>query len=122
MDNGSLKPFPSAYTFGLNTQESAYGVRVVPYAYGARAFIGPTDYSADIIVSNASEVYVQYIANTSKYTAPPTTVAPQTSGILTPGGSLPSEIQHLLPYVLFAAIGIAALVLIGMVLGRIFGR
>ncbi len=120
LDNGSIVPFPSAYTFGLNTAENASGIRIVPGGYGARAVMGSPDYARDIIVSNASSVYASYIANTSRYTAPPTTV-PQYI-IPQSGSAIAEELQAAIPYALVLIIAGLVITLVRIAMERLFGR
>ncbi|MCL4365577.1 MAG: thermopsin [Candidatus Marsarchaeota archaeon] len=66
MDNGTLKPFPSAYIFGSSTAESAQDINIVPHAGGALAELGAPDLEEQILVSNSVVKVSKYLQNTSQ--------------------------------------------------------
>ncbi len=119
LDNGALRPFTSAYTFGMNTQERATNVRVGPGVGGAVATPGPTNYSAQIIVSNALYAYAHYIANESQYTAPPTTISSAYQQGVRSAVSL--SIAGIVPYLMLGSIVVAVLVFVRFTIRKLFG-
>ncbi|MHB1829925.1 MAG: thermopsin family protease [Candidatus Micrarchaeaceae archaeon] len=70
--SGELTPFPSSWTFGLDTKESAGNLKVLPYGAGEGAFVttGVFDQKEQIVVGKAINTYAAFVSNTSKYTAP----------------------------------------------------
>ncbi len=73
LNNSTVKPFPSAYTFGLSTAESATNARTLPGPYGAVVIQGKPNLAEDIFAPNALESFTSYIENTSRYTQNATT-------------------------------------------------
>jgi len=114
---GSLVPFPSAYTFGSDTQESAGNVRVFPYAYGGIAATGNPDPSEQLVVGNGIDSYAAYVSNTSKYTSYPTTTIP---GLIAsvPGIGAVSN-YTITQYVIYALIALAVLAVIRLLVRRL---
>lgn len=117
LENGMVTPFPSAYTFGLSTAESARGVKVTPGGYGGIASTGRPDYAEDIIVGNVPTQITQYITNTSAYTAP-TTAPPYV--YTSPGlGVAGGEIEGLVPYLIILVVVLLVLIFVSAVLRRV---
>ncbi|MDE1834639.1 MAG: thermopsin family protease [Candidatus Micrarchaeota archaeon] len=116
--NGTLVPFPSVYTFGLSTAESASNVQVLTSPNGAFATTGQANYSRDIFASNALATVALYISNTSRYTSQPTTVPPQTTAaqIGINVGNVPQSEITALEYV--AGVAIVFILIIGFLLHR----
>lgn len=77
--SGMLTPFPSSWTFGLDTKESAGNLRVLPYGSGEGGFVttGTLNQKEQIVVGRAIDTYAAFISNTSKYAAP----VPNQSGV-----------------------------------------
>lgn len=67
-----LTPFPSSWTFGLDTKESAGNLRVLPYGNGEGAFVttGALNHKEQIRVGSAIDTYTAFVSNASKYIAP----------------------------------------------------
>ncbi len=76
-DNGTVVPFPSAYTFGQDTAETAANVRVVQSKYGNGGFAttGTLVPSEQILVGKEINTTATYIQNSSYVTSAPTTTA-----------------------------------------------
>lgn len=84
--SGVIVPFPSVYTFGLSTAETAANARVVEDTKGgARIVTGMPQFSTDLFASNALANVSTYISNTSNYTNLSTTVPPSLPGVLQTG-------------------------------------
>ncbi len=80
--SGVIVPFPSVYTFGLSTAETATNARVVGDASGgARIVTGMPQFSADLFAPNALTNVATYISNTSSYASLPTTVPASLPGV-----------------------------------------
>ena len=80
--SGVIVPFPSVYTFGLSTAETATNARIVGDTKGgARIVTGMPQFSADLFAPNALANMAAYISNTSSYTNLSTTVPPTLPGV-----------------------------------------
>ncbi len=112
-DNGTIRPFPSVYTFGLSTAESASNLAVKGWKGGAIATTGKPDFSTDIFATNALEGIAAYISNTSKYSSP--TTVPTTVTTVYYDTVSQSEIVTL---EMLAAAAIVIIVVIGLALLR----
>lgn len=71
--NGQLVPFPSVYTFGQNTAESATNLKTGPGKSGAVVTTGQLNLAENLVTSNTLNSTGNYLANTSQYGAPSTT-------------------------------------------------
>ncbi len=107
MDNGTLAPFPSAYTFGSSTAESAQNIMVVPYKDGALALTGAPNFAESILVSNSILGISRYLQNTSQNVtaAYNYTTIPYGSG----GLALPPDYLTYLVYALVVVLALAVL-------------
>lgn len=80
--SGTVVPFPSVYTFGLSTAETAANARTIEDAEGgARIVTGNPQFSTDLFAPNALADIATYISNTSSYTSLSTTVPPSLPGV-----------------------------------------
>ena len=116
--NGSLVPFPSAYTFGEDTAETAANLRTVASGYGNGGFIttGRLNPSEQIVVDGRINSTAQNIQNASGVESQPTTTV-QGSG----QGALLSQISEtsaLVNYIAVVLILLALIMLFRMIIRR----
>ncbi len=72
--NGTFVPFPSVYTFGLNTAESASNIKSVPGDSGAYVSTGKVNLAENLLSANALSSFGGQLTNNTRYTVPTTTV------------------------------------------------
>lgn len=113
--SGMLVPFPSVYTFGLSTAESASNAHAEPGPEGALVATGSPQFTTDIFTQNALDTVAKYISNTSSYTTVTTTVQPVPI-IPYQGATLPQAEAD--AFVIIAGIAIVFIVVIGFFLLR----
>lgn len=116
--NGTLVPFPSAYTFGEDTAETAANLRTVTSGYGNGGFIttGRLNPNEQIVVDGRINNTAQSIQNASGVVSQPTTTA-QGAG----QGSLLSQISEtgaLVNYIAMVLITLAIVMLFKMIIRR----
>ena len=113
--SGVLVPFPSVYTFGLSTAESASNAGVVAGPEGSQVVVGNPNFATDIFTQNALDSVATYISNTSSYTTATTTVQPVPVNPFQ-GSAIPqAEIDT---FVVVAGISIVFIVVVGFFLLR----
>ncbi len=86
-DNGTIKPFPSVFTFGGDTGEGAYDLRVFPSNNYATVTVGiPDPYANIALTGNRNKT--EFFGNTTKTVsyAIPNTTNPEASSKLNPFG------------------------------------
>lgn len=109
-NNMTLKPFPSVYTFGLSTSESASNARAQAGPQGAVVIIGTPILSKNLLAPGTS-AYARYLYNTSKNVASPITTTK--GGVTTPQQLVinPSSTIKNLELILMVAIAIMMIII-----------
>lgn len=120
--NGTLVPFPSAYTFGQDTAETAANVRVLPTNHGKGGFAttGSLDPAEQIVIGNGINTTAKYLQNSSQITSLPTTTFQQ-SVITIPaltGTGIAVTRGTLLGYVVLLLIIVAILMVLKLILSK----
>ena len=119
--NGTLAPFPSVYTFGQDTAETAANVRVMPSSYGMGAFAttGRLDPFEQVLAGAGLNKTVLQIQNSSGSVAAPTTTMQYGGGRGVVGlGNYSVPIAMVLEYSSAALLVMAVLMLVRIILRR----
>jgi thermopsin len=120
-DGGVLRPFPSAYTFGQDTAETAANatVRALTDGRGGFATTGVLNPQEQIFVGKNINATAAYIQNSSRTTAAPTTTVRQQAATLPIlGGGLNLSRQTIIQYLVLILIVVAVLMMIRLLLRR----
>lgn len=121
-DNGTLRPFPSAYVFGQDTAETAVNVtvRALQNGKGGFATTGKLDPLEQVFVDKNINVTAAYMQSTSRITAAPTTtVVPQPATIVTVlGGGVTLSDQAITQYLILVLILVAILMMMRLLLRK----
>ena len=119
--NGTLVPFPSVYTFGQDTAETAANARVMPSSYGMGAFAttGRLDPFEQVLAGAGLNKTVLQIQNSSGSVAAPTTTLQYGGGRGVVGlGNYSVPITMVLEYSSAALLVMAVLMLVRIILRR----
>ncbi len=108
--NGTLVPFPSVYTFGLSTAETASNLQTSPGENGALVTTGQQNLAEDIFTSNAINSFGSYLNNASKRSTVTTTV----SAPLTQKNKISKD--EIYAFIVIAAVSIVFIVIVGFLL------
>lgn len=116
--NGTLVPFPSAYTFGEDTAETAANLKTVASGYGNGGFIttGKLNPYEQIVVDGRINASAQNIQNASNIESQPTTTQPGGGGLS--GLSQISTMGAAVSYIAVGLIILALLMLFRIILRR----
>ena len=121
-DNGTLKPFPSAYTFGQDTAETAANVTVRDLQDGKGGFAttGILNPLEQVLVDKNINVTAAYMQNTSRITAAPTTTMVQqpTTIVTVLGSGVALSRQTLIQYMVLILILVALLMMMRLLLRK----